>query len=198
MDVIEHYDKLIDENNDPVYDPAPLKQYMDKWDGQTFIDSMELNENKAVLEIGVGTGRLAVKIAPLCAYFCGVDISPKTIKRAKQNLKKYSNTKLQCADFMNCDFDNTFDVIYSSLTFMHIKQKQIFINKACSLLNTNGRFILSIDKKQEKQTVFEDRKIQIYPDNPSDIIEYLKKANIKLLNCFEVEFAYIFVGMKSE
>ena len=123
MDVIEHYDTLIDESNDPVYDPAPLKQYMDKWDGQTFIDSMELNENKAVLEIGVGTGRLAVKIAPLCAYFCGVDISPKTIKRAKQNLKKYSNTKLQCADLMSCDFDNTFDVIYSSLTFMHIKQQ---------------------------------------------------------------------------
>lgn len=191
MDVIEHYDTLIDESNDPVYDPAPLKQYMDKWDGQTFIDSMELNENKAVLEIGVGTGRLAVKIAPLCAYFCGVDISPKTIKRAKQNVKKYSNTKLQCADLMSWDFDNTFDVIYSSLTFMHIKQQQIFINKVCSLLNTNGRFILSIDKKQEKQIVFEDRKIQIYPDTLFVIIEYFKKANIKLLNCFEVEFAYI-------
>ena len=106
-------------------------------------------------------------------------------------MKKYSNTKLQCADLMSWDFDNTFDVIYSSLTFMHIKQQQIFINKVCSLLNTNGRFILSIDKKQEKQIVFEDRKIQIYPDTLFVIIEYFKKANIKLLNCFEVEFAYI-------
>ena len=29
MGVIEHYDKLIDENNDPVYDPKTLKEYMD-------------------------------------------------------------------------------------------------------------------------------------------------------------------------
>ena len=32
-DVIEHYNKLIDENNDPARDPKPLRDYMDKWDG---------------------------------------------------------------------------------------------------------------------------------------------------------------------
>ena len=50
--------KLIDENNDPVHDSKPLKDYMDKWDGQSFIDKMELNKDKSVLEIGVGTGHL--------------------------------------------------------------------------------------------------------------------------------------------
>ena len=52
-DVIQHYDLLIDENNDPVHDPKPLRDYMDKWDGQSFIDKMELNKDKSVLEIGV-------------------------------------------------------------------------------------------------------------------------------------------------
>ena len=28
-----HYDIRIDENNDLVHDPQPLKVYMDKWDG---------------------------------------------------------------------------------------------------------------------------------------------------------------------
>ena len=196
-DVIEHYDKLIDEGNDPVYDPAPLKNYMDKWDGQLFIDAMELTKTKSVLEIGVGTGRLAIKVAPLCAHFFGIDISPKTVEKAKQNLK-YSNAKLRCSDFFTCDFCKTFDVIYSSLTFMHIKEKQLFINKVCSLLNLNGRFVLSIDKNQEKYITFGDRKIQIYPDVPSDIIEYFKNANIKLFDCLEVEFAYIFIGIKTE
>ena len=41
-DVIQHYDLLIEENNDPVHDPKPLKDYMDKWDGQAFIDKMDL------------------------------------------------------------------------------------------------------------------------------------------------------------
>ncbi len=198
MDVIEHYDKLIDEGNDPVYDPAPLKEYMDKWDGQVFIDSLELDKTKTVLEIGVGTGRLAVKTAPLCARFLGVDISPKTINRAEQNLLKYPNVNLKCADFMNCGFSDTFDVIYSSLTFMHIQQKKLFINKVRSLLNPNGRFVLSIDKNQEEYMTCGDRTIHIYPDTPDDIKGYFEGADIKLLDCSEVEFAYIFVGIKSE
>ena len=43
-DVIRHYDLLIAENNDPVRDPKPLKDYMDKWDGQVFIDKMKLDK----------------------------------------------------------------------------------------------------------------------------------------------------------
>lgn len=71
-EVVTQYDKLIEENNDPVNDPKPLQDYMDKWDGQVFIDKMHLDSNKTVLEIGVGTGRIAVKVAPLCKAFTGI------------------------------------------------------------------------------------------------------------------------------
>ncbi len=117
-DVIYHYDKLIEEGNDPVNDPQPLKEYMDKWDGQVFIDKLQLSPVKIVLEIGVGTGRLAVKIAPLCRRFTGIDISPKTIERVKENLAEYDNVSLICDDFGDFNFDSTFDIIYSSLTFI--------------------------------------------------------------------------------
>ena len=30
---------LTDEKNDSVHDPKPLRDYMDKWDGQAFIDT---------------------------------------------------------------------------------------------------------------------------------------------------------------
>lgn len=118
-DVIQHYDLLIEENNDPVHDPKPLQDYMNKWDGQAFIDKMELDKDKSVLEIGVGTGRLAVKTAPLCKEYCGIDISPKTISRAKENLHGCGNVMLICDDFLCHKFDCFYDVIYSSLTFMH-------------------------------------------------------------------------------
>lgn len=36
--VAKHDDILIAENNDPVHDPQPLKVYMNKWDGQDFIN----------------------------------------------------------------------------------------------------------------------------------------------------------------
>ena len=50
MDVIAHYDLLVDENNDPFYDSPELKDYMNKWDGQVFIDALQLDENKEIIE----------------------------------------------------------------------------------------------------------------------------------------------------
>lgn len=65
MDVVTHYDILIENNNDPFRDPPLMQKYMDKWDGQIFIDSMYITKSKKVLEIGIGTGRIAARVAPL-------------------------------------------------------------------------------------------------------------------------------------
>lgn len=195
-DVIRHYNSLIDEGNDPVLDSKPLQDYMDKWDGQSFIDKMELNRNKSVLEIGVGTGRLAVRTAPCCDRFYGIDISAKTIERAKENLEKYSNVTLLCGDFLTFNFKSKFDVIYSSLTFLHIKEKQGAFKKIASLLNPNGIFVLSIDKNQDKFIDFGTRKIPVYPDTPDSIDACIKNANLNLTEQYETEYAYIFVAME--
>ena len=104
MDVITHYDLLIEEDNDPFYDPPELKEYMNKWDGRLFIDALQLGEDKEVLEIGLGTGRIAVKVAPYCKRLTGIDISSKTIQRAKENLKEFSNITFINADFTAYEF----------------------------------------------------------------------------------------------
>lgn len=191
-DVILHYDNLIDENNDPVNDPQPLKDYMDKWDGQAFIDSMRLDTDKTVLEIGVGTGRIAVKVAPLCKAFTGIDVSPKTVERAQKHLSNAKNVALLCDDFNTYTFDSNYDVIYSSLTFMHIEDKQSTINKVYSLLNLGGRFVLSIDKNQDKYIDLGTRKIRIYPDKPEEIKTYLDSSGFVYVEMTETEFGYIF------
>jgi len=197
-DVIEHYNKLIDENNDPARDPKPLRDYMDKWDGEKFIESMQLDKRKSALEIGIGTGRLAIKVAPNCKSLCGIDISEKTIQRAAENLSTYQNIKLICCDFMSCEFEAQFDVIYSSLTFMHIQDKLSAIQKISTLLTNNGLFVLSIDKNQNEYLDIGDRKIKIYPDNPSDIRSYLSISKLKIINEFETDYAYITVSTKAE
>ena len=169
---------------------------MDKWDGQLFIDKMQLDANKTVLEIGVGTGRIAVRVAPLCKEFTGIDISPKTISRAKEHLSEYNNVNLISGDFNEFEFNNSFDVIYSSLTFMHIEDKQSTINKVYSLLNIGGSFVLSIDKNQDKYIDLGTRKITVYPDNPDETENYLKQSGFTEIERFETEFAYIFVAQK--
>ena len=194
--VTEHYDALIDENNDPFRDPKPLKTYMEKWDGQKFIDCMQLDKRKTVLEIGVGTGRLANRVASLCKLLYGIDLSHKTIGRASENLSAHNNIKLVCDDFMSVEFDDRFDVIYSSLTFMHIEDKFRAIQKVASLLKYGGLFVLSIDKNQSSYIDMGIRKVKIFPDNLEDICFFLSETNLELVGEFETENAYVTVSKK--
>lgn len=195
-DIISHYDLLIEENNDPVNDPKPLQEYMDKWDGPSFIDALRLDKSKAVLEIGLGTGRIAIKVIPLCKKFTGIDISPKTIERAKQHLEKYKTVTFICDDYLACDFCEKYDTIYSSLTWMHFQDKQSAMNKTADLLNKKGRFVLSVSKELTDEINYGTRIINVFPDTPETIKSQIKSSGLYLVNVIEVENAYIFVSEK--
>ena len=194
--VISHYDQLINEGNDPVHDAPSLQAYMNQWDGPEFIEQMLLDAGKSVLEIGVGTGRLAVRVAPLCKIFCGVDVSPKTIERARENLAGIKQVALICGDFLTYEFTQHFDVIYSSLTFMHIAEKQKAVSKAAGLLTPGGRFILSIDRNKSDYLDMGTRQVKLYPDTANATQAYIQAAELTVLKQFETECATIFVAQK--
>ena len=196
MDIKTHYDMLIDENNDPFRDLPELQEYMNTWDGNPFLEALELSKSKSVLEIGVGTGRIAVKVAPCCFKLTGIDISPKTIDRAKDNLKEYGNIFFVCSDFNSHEFEETFDVIYSSLTMMHFKDKATVITKVDKLLNDNGIFCLSIDKNQSEYIDMGTRKIKVYPDNLDNIISIIGETAMSVVKVIESDNAYIVVSRK--
>ncbi|MEC9484517.1 MAG: class I SAM-dependent methyltransferase [Candidatus Izemoplasma sp.] len=82
--IMKHCDMLIEENNDPFYDSIEMKEHIKKWDGQSFLNAMKLDPTKTVLEVGVGTGRIATNVVPFCRSFTGIDFSEKTIERAKK------------------------------------------------------------------------------------------------------------------
>ena len=194
-EVKKHYDMLIDEGNDPVNDPPALKDYMYKWDGNDFFDALELDSTKSVLEIGVGTGRLALKVAPFCGRFTGIDLSPKTIDRAKEHLINYA-TDLICDDFLTHYFDEKFQVVYSCLTFLHIQDKVGAVQKVYDILDINGRFVLSIDKNTAEIIDYGNRKLRVFPDEKGNTEKILKSIGFFILNIFETELAYIFVAVK--
>jgi len=196
LDVSNHYDLLVDENNDPVHDDNNIMQYMNKWDGKIFIDLLDLNKEKTVLEIGVGTGRLAIKIASQCKYLYGIDLSFKTIEKAKINLKEYSNIIFIYGDFLSHKFTNKFDTIYSSLTFMHIKDKRKAINKVSSLLHDKGTFVLSIDKNNSNVIDYGSHMVKVYPDNLQKTNNLLVESGLICKDIIETEYAYIILSKK--
>ena len=190
-EVRRHYDLLIDEGNDPVDDSEELRRYMDGWDGQIFMEELNPNSNADILEIGVGSGRLAVRVAQQCRAFTGIDLSPKTIVRARENLKNFSNVTLICADFLEYAFIEKFDLVYSSLTFLHIYEKEKAVRKIAAILKDKGRLVLSLDKGRKEILDFGSRCLRVYPDSPAEIGEYAAKAGLELLKQVETERAYI-------
>ncbi len=196
MDIRSHYDLLVDENNDPFRDPPVLQKYMESWDGQVFLDLMELDQSKTVLEIGVGTGRLAIKTAGCCRWLTGIDISVKTIERARENLQHCLNISLICDDFITHPFTETFDVVYSSLTMMHFQDKRSVIGKIYALLNRKGLLCLSIDKNRSEWIDMGSRRLRIYPDTTENIVTLAEQAGMKTKRMIEIENAYLLVFMK--
>lgn len=196
MDVITHYDLLIEENNDPFWDPPSLQDYMDLWDGAPFLEAMDLSKRKRVLEIGIGTGRIANSVAPNCLQLVGIDISPKTLARAKENLKTHSNISYICADFAEYRFEESFDVIYSSLTMMHFKEKRSVFSKVADLLTEGGLFCLSIDKNQAPYIDMGTRKLRIYPDSLDLTVALIDETAMSVDRVIETEHAYLIVSHK--
>ena len=192
-DIIFHYDSLIDEGNDPVLDPPELREYMDRWDGEAFLRLLGICGDERVLEIGCGTGRLAVRVAPLAREFVGVDISPKTVAVAREHLAS-TNARVICSDFLTWECDGKFDVIYSSLTFMHISDKLGAIRKVASLLSDGGRFVLSVDRNTSEWLEYGSRRVKLYPDDPSEIEKMMKAVGLTVADRAETEFAHIIVA----
>lgn len=195
--VKDHYDLLITENNDPVYDPPQLKSYMDQYDGEKFIDLLRISKADDVLEIGVGTGRLALRVADRCKTFTGIDISPKTIERAYFNLKSFSNVNLICADFLQYDFHEKYNLIYSSLTFMHFSDKYSAIRKIYNLLTSSGRFVLSTDKNPREILDFGNRMLRVFPDDRTETENTLQLCGFTLSTVHETKSAFLFSATKT-
>ena len=155
-----------------------------------------MKSEDVVLEIGIGTGRLARKVASECKRLYGIDFSKKTIERAKENLQEYDNISYICSDFMEYNFKEKFDVVYSSLTLMHIKEKRDFYKKVYGVLKENGRFIVSIDKNQTNWLDMSEYQVKLYPDTFGQTIEDIRLAGLAISKHFETESAYIFVCKK--
>ena len=81
---------------------------------------------------------------------------------------------------------------------MHIEDEQRAVNEIAGLLNDAGRFVLSIDKNLSEFIDIGTRKIKIYPDNAEKMAEYIKAAELTILNQYDTEFSTIFVVRKDK
>lgn len=72
-------------------------------------------KNKFVLDVGCGTGKYLVDLAPISKKYIGLDISKEQIIIAKEKSLKFKNVKFLCSSAEYIELpDNSIDVIIST------------------------------------------------------------------------------------
>ena len=176
----EHYDHLAEMGND-LNDPPELLEYMSRWDGPPFWKAIGDTTKKDILEIGIGTGRIARQLLNNgCNSLTGLDISPKTIASAETQLIEFSNLRLILGDITEFCSPGSFDVACSVLTFMHIQDKHKALQNIVDSLRPGGRVVLSIDKASDSFD-FEKWEVTLYPWTPDKYADALKSSGCEMI-----------------
>ena len=105
----------------------------------------ESSDKIKVIDLGCGTGTLTYtikKVFPYAKILC-VDLANNMLDAAKTKLQKYNDITFLLGDFCDSNFNETYDVIVSSLSLHHIstdKEKIEFYRKIYDTLANKGVF----------------------------------------------------------
>lgn len=129
------------------YDTQMQKLRDIKKEAEDFMKSTGLTCDQIVLEIGTGTGELALEIARYCTKVFAADVSPAMLKFARQKAsdRDVSNIEFHDGGFLTYSHSGEpLDVIVSQLALHHLPDfwKLVALRRIYAMLNNGGKFYL--------------------------------------------------------
>jgi SAM-dependent methyltransferase len=98
-----------------------------------------------ILELGIGTGRIALAIAARGRLVEGIDISEAMLRKLRTKIGKLP-VVAKYGDMVDIDVDGPFSLIYSSSSsFFHVTDQQRQVNcfrNVSARLSADGRFVI--------------------------------------------------------
>ncbi|NJD75480.1 MAG: methyltransferase domain-containing protein [Candidatus Methanoperedens sp.] len=148
------------------YDTPELAEKYDRISNSQFengivlVDKLGINGGNNVLDIGCGTGRLALHAAGIVGKsgrIVGIDPSPLRIETARRKIndKSFDNTSFMVgrAEYLNGFADNSFDVAYLCAVFHWIADKKTALKEIHKVLKPGGRVGLTTGDKDNPFTL---------------------------------------------
>jgi len=121
-----------------VYDQS--EKYWDSFEKHGLDPYIRDSKGLKVLDAGAGSGRLSVRLHDAGAKVTALDLSPEMLALAH---RKRPGIEIVEGDVEAMPFpDNTFDRIFSSLTMVHLKKVDRFLDECYRVLKDDGLAIV--------------------------------------------------------
>ncbi|HYI15788.1 MAG TPA: class I SAM-dependent methyltransferase [Thermomicrobiales bacterium] len=133
-----------EEHLDPAYVTTyDRKSAHDHSDDLAVLQSMGLNANSVVVDLGAGTGSFALAVAPLCRRVIAVDVSPAMLDyiRAGASRQGISNLEVVHAGFLSYEHQgDPADIVYSRNALHHLPDfwKAVALKRVVDILTPGG------------------------------------------------------------
>jgi ubiquinone/menaquinone biosynthesis C-methylase UbiE len=150
---------------------------------ENYLDSFEKNSvlpllgdwvGKKVLDVGAGTGRLALRLAQHGAFVTALDLSGEMLKVLAH---KSPHIELVIGDAENLPFESaSFDVVVATFLLVHLKNPARFFDEAYRVLRDGGRLLVTnINQKDPPEVKTKEGiiKIESYYHRPEKIRDLL-------------------------
>jgi cyclopropane fatty-acyl-phospholipid synthase-like methyltransferase len=138
--------------------PEQFDRWRPRYCEEVFADVIKyakLGADKAVLEIGPGTGQATEPIVKTGCFYLAIELGEHLADYTKNKFRSYTNFHIVNADFEQYDFgQQKFDLVYSAATIQWIPE-EIGFPKVYHLLKSGGTFAMMMTRT-DYQTPNED------------------------------------------
>ena len=142
------------------WDDNPRRSALALAVAQAIIASTRPTKTMRALEFGCGTGLVTLEIAPLVGSVSAIDTSREMLAVLQEKIRnsRLTNIETKCIDLLsplqNAAQEESFDLIYSSMTLHHIADTAEFLNHLSNLLAPGG--IIAIADLDKEDGLFHD------------------------------------------
>lgn len=131
------YDKEAKSMDCPYRQKVYVKAY------KKVIKRIALNNSDQVLDVGCGTGKLAIALSNIPKKYVGIDLAQKTIDIAEK--KAQQNQVFFKADMLNMQFDNcSFSKIVALTSIDQVFEREVALNECKRVLSDDGLIYIEV------------------------------------------------------
>lgn len=119
---------------------------------------------KRVIEFACGEGSCGILLSELGVIYCGVDIAPTAVKKAKERLERFADARVEVVDMVKEAPKEKFDAALDVMGFHMIvtdSERKRYLDNAYSCLNDHAPMLFFRENYSEEA---EENKVESFAD----------------------------------